>query len=325
LYRLHYALSAFIGFALFAPLGHAESLRKFEAPRKKAAASSSSSSGSNSSSSTSSSSVGAGVASAAGSVVGDACGNVCSNGAASLFSDLAQLGHEDPYFSKDSDVPVLPSFPALYIYRTPGINLPSADPSAPHTSVTPWRLVRSPSDPEESGYLRDGGDRRYAEVSLSAYKPMNVPVLAMDLGIRGYLKYLVLDASFNRFIEPVGRGKFDSLDLGRLRLGGNVLGNAIHSVELYPLLGGVMFRGPTVLTGGFDFGLEARAYPFRPLAIGVAMSAMVFPAGGPPLFDAKFDAGVSLDRFDLKLGVRLLKQEPAESYIGPTFTFLVRM
>jgi hypothetical protein len=320
MFRPHYALIVALLAVLTPTPARAGSLRKFESPRKKAAASSGSSS-----SSSNSSSAGASVASAAGSVLGDACGNVCNLGAASFFSDLAQLGHEAPYFNKDSEVAELPSFPSLYIYRSPGINAPAADPNAPSTTVTPWRFIKHPTDPEHDGYLRDGGDRRYAEVSLSAYKPLNVPVLAMDLGIRGYLKYFVLDASFNRFIEPVGRGNFDSLDLGRLRLGGNVFGAAIRSVELYPLLGGVLFRGPTVLTGGFDLGLEARAYPFRPLVIGVAMSAMIFPTGGQPLFDAKFDAGVSLDRFDLKLGLRLLKQEPAESYIGPVFTFVVRM
>ena len=40
--------------------------------------------------------------------------------------------------------------------------------------------------------------------------------------------------------------------------------------------------------------------------------------------DGRFEGGVSLGRFDLRGGLRMLKQEPDQSFFGPTASITMR-
>jgi hypothetical protein len=192
----------------------------------------------------------------------------------------------------------------------------------PQTYVTPWRKTLDAEGAVD--WVPVPVYRRWAEVRLGLYVPLNVRVFSGELALRPSIGHWVLDASWNRFVEPLPGAPADSLDLVRLKLGGNVFGGSVQGIELYPLVGGVFFRGPTVTTGGVDMGIDLRTYPIEPLTVSTTLAALVF-AQGRPLFDLRVEGGFTLGRMDVRIGLRYLKQEPAESFFGPTAGLVVRL
>ena len=166
---------------------------------------------------------------------------------------------------------------------------------------------------------------RRGELTLGGFLAVNEQVYAHDAALRGWLGLFVVHASWERFYEPSApTSSIDTLDIFRLHAGPNLLGPHVDSLELYPLFGASGLHGAHGITPAFDLGIEGRAYPLRPLAFFASTTASVF-ADGPPLFDARLEAGISLGRFEVRAGLRMLKQEPSQSFLGPVASFVVRM
>jgi hypothetical protein len=230
-----------------------------------------------------------------------------------LFSGNSSSAAQPSTATDATDEPTASTYPAAFVYDSMGV---------PHTYVVPWRKLHD--DAGGTLWLIDKGSRRYADVGLTLFGPLNERVFSAEVAARAYLKYFVIGAAWERFVEPLPRQQPDTLDLAHLRVGGNVFGGNIQSVELYPLLGATLFSGPSVTTGGFNMGLEARAYPLRPLAVQTSFAAIVF-GQGKPLFDTRLELGLGLGRVDVRMGLRYLFQEPAQSFLGPTLALLVRL
>jgi hypothetical protein len=170
----------------------------------------------------------------------------------------------------------------------------------------------------------DYTDIRGGELKLNAFMATAHTVYAGNLGVRGYLQHFVAQGSWERFVEPRPEvGRTDSLDMFRAHVGPNLFGTMMKDVEVYALVGGMVMKGQNAPVAAVDLGIEARAYPLRPFALYSSGFVSVFMQG-PPLIDGRFEAGVSLGRFDLRGGVRFLKQEPEQSFFGPIVSVTMR-
>jgi hypothetical protein len=304
----------------------AQSLRRFEEPRKPQPQTNVEPSSSGAPTSSRSPS-GSPSRSQSNSKTGDGCGTFCSAGITVFFEALfsrSRVGANGPgNTGKRVDSEAVLAQPVI-LDRTATFPSTSAYDHKREAQVfmRPWHERQEPVT--GARWLYSDTEKRHAEIALSLFAPLRAPVFAADLSIRAHLKYVVLAASWERFVEPRARGRLDSLDLVRVRAGGNVLGGRSSHIELYPLLGAMYFRGPTLTTGAFDVGIEARAYPVYPVALLGSFAILVF-GRGQPLVDSRIEAGLALGPFDLRLGLRYLKQEPAESYLGPTLTLVTRL
>jgi hypothetical protein len=184
-----------------------------------------------------------------------------------------------------------------------------------------WRY-----DEAEAQWVRreNAVDIRGGELKLNAFMATAHTVYAGDVGIRGYLQLFVAQAAWERFFEPRPKvGRTDTLDMFRAHMGPNLFGSLIREAEVYLLVGGAIMKGQNAPVPAFDIGIEARAYPVRPFALYGSGFLSIF-GHGPALLDGRFEVGVALGRFDLRGGVRMLRQEPDQSFFGPIASVTLR-
>jgi hypothetical protein len=145
-----------------------------------------------------------------------------------------------------------------------------------------------------------------------------------ELAFSAWLGPVRLHSRWERFYERVpDTGELDNLDLFAVHLGSNVVGPLVPGLELY-LLAGMLAMYGEVWTPAFDVGLEARIYPTDPLAIAASTMITVFEQG-PVLLDMRLEAGITIDRFELRAGPRWLYQgDDVQGFWGPTATFAAR-
>lgn len=187
---------------------------------------------------------------------------------------------------------------------------------------------RAPDDPYDAPprlhapYAREGR-LRHAEVSVGGFVARDEHVFSRTLGLRLFLGKVVVSGAWDRMYEtPPEPGSLARLDFYRFHLSSNLLGGVARHVELYPHMGAALMKGKRA-TWAFDAGLEARVYPWRPLAIHASSIASVFKHG-PALFDTRVEAGVAFERFELRGGVRWSWQHRAQGFAGPVATFVAR-
>jgi hypothetical protein len=186
--------------------------------------------------------------------------------------------------------------------------------------VKPWRR-------REDGvwFREDSSPPRRAEIGVGGFAALNERVYAHDFKFTGFLGLFVLQASYERFYEPLPNGSVDTLNLPRVHLGPNILGPHFKPVELYALFGGTGMVGPSgTFIPGFDVKLEGRVYPVEPLAF-LASSTLTLFGEGKPLWDNRIEAGIAVGRFDFRGGMRALWQEPAQSFLGPVASVTLRL
>ncbi len=165
---------------------------------------------------------------------------------------------------------------------------------------------------------------RHVEVTVGGFVARDEHVFSRTLGLRAFLGPMVLSTSWDRMYEtPPEPGALARLDFWRFHLSSNLLGGVARSVEIYPHMGAALMKGKRA-TWAFDAGLEARVYPWRPLAISASSIASVFKHG-PALFDTRVEAGVAFERFELRAGIRWLWQHRAQGFAGPVATFVTRL
>ena len=187
-----------------------------------------------------------------------------------------------------------------------------------------WASERSvTSDGEEDWHHVPDAKIRHAEVTVGAFTARDENVFSRTLGLRIFLGKLAVSGSWDRMYETPGDGSLSRLDFYRFHLSSNALGGSARSVEIYPLMGAAVMHG-SESTGAFDAGLEARIYPSYPFTIYASSIASVF-ARGPVLFDTKVEAGVSIDRFELRAGLRWLYQHQAQGFAGPMASMVIRL
>lgn len=172
----------------------------------------------------------------------------------------------------------------------------------------------------------DGDDwsrGRWFEMELTGFRAMNEDwILSHGLGLRAYFYNVVVSARWERLYELLETGTFDQLDLFRAHLGANVTGPFVDIMELYLHAGAAVLSGNSV-TPAFDVGAELRLYPIDPLAVRASAMFSVFEIG-PVLLDARLEAGVALDRFEVRAGPRVLYQGEAQGFWGPSASIEVR-
>jgi hypothetical protein len=164
---------------------------------------------------------------------------------------------------------------------------------------------------------------RWLDLGVSGFAALNAErVLTQELEATLFLPKVSLHASWEHFYELMFDGKTDHLDIIAGHLGFNMLGPVAKSAELHLLLGASGMRGK-VWTPAFDVGIDARFYPLKPLAIRSSAIVSVFPIG-PALLDARAQLGVSIGRFDIVAGPRVLYQGRAQGFWGPSAAVVVR-
>lgn len=164
---------------------------------------------------------------------------------------------------------------------------------------------------------------RHLEVSMGGFIAPQEAVFSRTMSLRLFLAQFVLSGSWDRMYETPGDGSLARLDFYRFHLSSNMLGGAAKYVEIYPQMGAALMHG-TQSTWAFDAGLEARIYPYRPLALMLSSIASIF-GEGPVLFDTRAELGVSFDRFELRGGLRWLYQHQAQGFAGPVASVVVRL
>lgn len=185
--------------------------------------------------------------------------------------------------------------------------------------VRPFRLE------EDGTWARTGHAARFGELKVGAFSAVGERVLGHDLAAAGWIDLFLVQGAWDRFYEPrMDVRATDTLDMFRLHLGPNVLGSSVKPVELYVLVGGSALRSVEAVTPAFDASVQMRVYPVRPFAFYTSMTGSFFEKG-PPLLDARFEAGTSVGRFDFRVGIRGLRQEPAQSFLGPVASITVRL
>jgi hypothetical protein len=292
----------------------AQALRKFEEPHSPSPPSTSSSSSSNSSSSSSSSFWSGGDPSPSSSSSSSwpssshRSGSSDWNFLAAIGTALYEVGHD-----------ARPSSPSEQPKTFLGID-PYAD-SHWGAYTRKWTFNESEGQWER----RDNAvDIRGGELKLNAFMATAHTVYASDVGVRGYLQLFVAQASWERFYEPRPEvGRTDTLDMFRAHVGPNIFGSMLKEAEVYVLAGGAVMKGQNAPVPAFDIGIEARAYPVRPFALYGSGFVSIF-GNGPALVDGRFEVGVAVGRFDIRGGIRMLKQEPEQSFFGPIASVTLR-
>jgi hypothetical protein len=301
--RIGRTLVAAVGIVLALAGGaEAQALRRFEDAHHedKPSSNSSSSSSSNDSSSKSSSSRSSGHSSVGSAIVGEIF--------SSLFSGTSSSSSSSP--SSEPDIGRSPSYrPSAVIYG-----------GRSSAYIRPYRLE------EDTGLWKRTADPvRYAELRVGGFAAAGERVYSHDLALAGWLGLFTAQGAWERLYEPRPElSSVDTLDLFRAHIGPNILGSSVKPVELYLLVGGAGLYGQRGLTPAFDGAIQARVYPVRPLAFYSSVNVSIF-GQGPPLLDGRFEMGASVGRFDLRAGVRGLRQDPAQSFFGPVATVSLRM
>lgn len=216
---------------------------------------------------------------------------------------------------------LLAFFPNLWGAAFAPPNRPTLDPYAGS-----WIDTRPIRDEDGTSHppVVDESRLRHIELTTSGFLARNEAVFAHTMGLRVFLGQVVAIGAWDRLYEtPPDAGALARLDLYHLHFTSNLLGGSARTFELLPLMGlGVMHGRET--TGAFDLGLDMRLYPARPLTLAMSSVASLF-AHGPALFDSRFEAGVSIDRFELRGGLRWLYQYKAQGFVGPVASVVVRL
>ncbi len=164
---------------------------------------------------------------------------------------------------------------------------------------------------------------RWFEFEATGFAALNGPaVMGHDLDARLFLPRLSIHASWERLHEVRLNGTLDHLDILGGHLAFNVTGPYTSWLEPHLLIGASGMHG-VAWTPAFDAGLDARIYPINPLVLRPSAMVSVF-AHGPPLLDARFEIGVSLGRFDVVAGPRVLYQGQAQGFWGPAASLVAR-
>ncbi|WP_394835983.1 hypothetical protein LVJ94_03635 [Pendulispora rubella] len=191
--------------------------------------------------------------------------------------------------------------------------------------IFPWKQAANGKWQMQNKFA--GRGVRVMELTFGTYLPVNEKVYVIDFGARLFVGAFMLEFTWDHFREPSNvAGEEDTqLNWKRLHIGPNLLGAKSKEVELYGIVGGSVM-GLAGLDGlwAFDVGVQARAYPFRPFMF-YGSTLVSFFEKGPPLFDLLFQTGVSFGPVDLRVGLRALKQEPEQSFVGPAATLAVRL
>ena len=182
----------------------------------------------------------------------------------------------------------------------------------------PYRIT------EDGSLARPSEKVPYGELTLGASSAAGERVPGHALAVGGWIDLFFVHGAWDRFYEPRSDiGTTDKLDMFRLHVGPNVLGSSVKPVEFYVMVGGSALHGTGHVIPAFDASMQLRVYPVRPFAFYTSMTGSFFEKG-PPLLDARFEAGTSVGRFDFRMGIRGLRQEPAQSFLGPVASVTVR-
>lgn len=184
---------------------------------------------------------------------------------------------------------------------------------------------REPDWPGVAGSYNKADSRalRVAEVDVMAYAALNEAlVMTHDLHLNFWWRPATFRFGWEHFYERLEDGTVDHLNILRFHLGANLLGAWAESAELYPLFGVSAIAG-SEWTPAFDVGGNLRVYPWEPIAIQATMIASIFEFG-PVLLDSSMQAGVALDRFEVRAGPRWLYQGDAQGFWGPAASLAVR-
>lgn len=198
-------------------------------------------------------------------------------------------------------------------------------------ALVPYRLGESSAyvqtwqrDELNDGFLRTGKRARRAEVAALGFAAANERVYAHDVRLAGYLGMMFIQARYERFYEPLPTGGFDTLGIGQAKFGPNLLGSYAKSVELYPIFGAAAIFGEGKPIPAFTGGLETRIYPVRPLVFQSSAELYAFK-DGPAMVDFRLESGVSIGMFDFRAGVRVMHQQPEQSFWGPVASITMRL
>ncbi len=274
-------------------------LRRFQEPHRSSDSSSSDSSSSDSTSSSSSS-----KRSAAGEIFGALLQGLFSGGGGG-----SSGGASESTDSEDASEALRRRRLATTIY----------DDERDGAYVKPFGLADDGVTIERRNWTRAG------ELKASGFLALNSEVVAHDFNVNGFLGLFMLGAGYERFYEPNRAARsIDTLDMFRLRLGPNILGASVKILELYVLGGASLMHGFGETIPALDLGIEGRAYPMRPLTF-FASGTSSFYKDGPPIVEGRAEGGVSIGRVDLRAGFRAIRQNPAQSFLGPVASVVVRL
>ncbi len=186
------------------------------------------------------------------------------------------------------------------------------------------RVGGLPYASEQAGFSKTSWRRmRYAELELSGFMALDEnALLSHRLQATVWLGGMNFTAGWEHFYERLASGGVDHLNFYRFHYGFNLLGPYVEGLELYPRIGALLLHGQE-LTPALDMGAEARIYPAKPIAIYGSAIASVFERG-PVLLDARLQVGVSVGRFEVRAGPRVLYQGAEEGFWGPAATVVSR-
>ncbi len=165
---------------------------------------------------------------------------------------------------------------------------------------------------------------RWFEIEATGFRAQNeAMVFSHDLDLTAWILPVLVHVGWEHFYERVEKtGAFEHLELVSFHIGANVLGPFLPSVELYALSGLSVMKGE-FFTPAFEFGGALRIYPFKPLALHVSAMTVLFEHG-PLLLDGRAQLGVTFDRYEVRIGPRILVQGEAQGFWGPSAAMAVR-
>ncbi|MBW2455606.1 MAG: hypothetical protein JRI68_13895, partial [Deltaproteobacteria bacterium] len=165
---------------------------------------------------------------------------------------------------------------------------------------------------------------RYFELQATGFRAFNESwLMGHELTGTFWAGMVLFRGSWERLYEQVEEtGATDDLDLFTGHLGSNVLGPFVDSLEMYWWFGALAMRGEA-WTPAFNLGAELRFYPVEPVAAYSSTMVSIFEYG-PVLVDTRWQVGVALDRFEVRVGPRWLYQGDAQGFWGPSAALAVR-